>query len=45
MAAVIAGDDPEVAGPYSNVLQAFNPQVAAQAAGVTEDAIFELAGR
>jgi len=43
MAAVIAGDDPEVAGPYSNVLQAFNPQVAAQAAGVTEDAIFELA--
>ena len=43
MAAVIAGDDPEAAGPYSNVLQAYNPRVAAQVAGVTEDAIYELA--
>ncbi len=43
MAAVIAGDDSAAAGPYSNVLQAYTPQAAAQVSGVTEDAIFELA--
>jgi molybdopterin-containing oxidoreductase family iron-sulfur binding subunit len=43
MAAVIAG--PNAAGPYANLLQAYSPAVAAQAAGVSEEAIRELAER
>ena len=44
MAAVIA-DDAGAAGPYADVLRAYSPAVAAQAAGVSEDSIRELAER
>ena len=44
MASVIA-DDVSAAGPYADVLRAYNPAVAAQAAGVSEDSIRELADR
>ena len=43
MAAVIA--ETGAAGPYQNLLQTYTPQVAAEAAGVSEDTIRELAAR
>jgi len=43
MAAAIAG--PGAAGPYANVLQTYSPQSAAQAAGVSTEAIEDLAER
>jgi molybdopterin-containing oxidoreductase family iron-sulfur binding subunit len=43
MAAIIAG--PGGGGPYANVLQTYSPASAAQAAGVSEEAIRELAER
>jgi molybdopterin-containing oxidoreductase family iron-sulfur binding subunit len=33
------------AGPYQNLLQVYTPQVAAEAAGITEETIRDLAGR
>ena len=44
MASVIAGDA-GAAGPYADVLRSYSPATAAQAAGVSEDAIRELAAR
>jgi anaerobic selenocysteine-containing dehydrogenase/Fe-S-cluster-containing dehydrogenase component len=44
MASVIASDA-SAAGPYADVLRAYTPASAAQAAGVSEDAIRELAER
>jgi molybdopterin-containing oxidoreductase family iron-sulfur binding subunit len=44
MASAIA-DDPSAAGPYANVLQSYTPVTAAQASGISEDAIRELAER
>ena len=44
MASVIAGDA-SAAGPYADVLHAYSPATAAQAAGVSEDSIRELAER
>ena len=44
MASVIAGDA-GAAGPYADVLRAYSPAAAAQAAGVSEDSIRELAER
>ena len=43
MASVIA--EGGVAGPYQNLLQTYTPAVAAEAAGVSEDTIRELAAR
>jgi len=43
MASAIAG--PDAAGPYANLLQAYSPASAAQAAGVSVEAIEELARR
>jgi molybdopterin-containing oxidoreductase family iron-sulfur binding subunit len=43
MASVIAS--PAAAGPYGNLLQTYSPQSAAQAAGVSVDAIEDLAER
>ncbi|MGD2047709.1 MAG: 4Fe-4S dicluster domain-containing protein [Gemmatimonadota bacterium] len=43
MASVIAG--PNAAGPYANLLQNYSPDQAAQAAGVSVEAIEELAER
>ena len=43
IAGVIARDNPGIAGPYANILQAYTPQAAAEVAGLTEDSIFELA--
>jgi len=36
---------PEAAGPYANLLQAYSPAAAAEAAGVSEEAIVSLAER
>jgi anaerobic selenocysteine-containing dehydrogenase/Fe-S-cluster-containing dehydrogenase component len=44
MASAIAGSGAD-AGPYTNALRAYTPATAAQAAGVSEDAIRELADR
>ena len=44
MASVIAGDA-SAAGPYADVLRSYSPGAAAQAAGVSEDSIRELAER
>ncbi len=44
MASVIA-DDASAAGPYADVLRSYSPAAAAQAAGVSEDSIRELAER
>ena len=44
MASVIAGDG-AAAGPYASVLRAYDPRTAAEAAGVSEDDIRELADR
>ncbi|HSH76150.1 MAG TPA: molybdopterin dinucleotide binding domain-containing protein [Longimicrobiales bacterium] len=43
MASAIAG--PDAAGPYGNLLQTYDPASAAQAAGVSAEAIEELAER
>ena len=44
MASVIASDA-SAAGPYADVLRSYSPAAAAQAAGVSEDSIRELADR
>jgi len=45
MASAIAGPSGAAAGPYANLLQSYTPASAAQAAGVSVEAIQELAQR
>jgi anaerobic selenocysteine-containing dehydrogenase/Fe-S-cluster-containing dehydrogenase component len=45
MAAAIAGPGAAAAGPYANLLQSYTPATAAQAAGVSVEAIQRLADR
>lgn len=45
MASIIAGEGGAAAGPYASVLRAYDPTTAAEAAGVSEDTIRELAER